>query len=71
MSSIRAIGIYEYSVVEDQWPRLVVRVDEDLAAFYRMLIPPSVPVNKPRWPAHITVVRAVKEMPTMGQRDKA
>ena len=43
--------------------RLVVQVDPGLADYYRSMIPKSVPVQKPRWPAHITVVRSGKEDP--------
>jgi hypothetical protein len=42
---------------------LVVEVDPGLAAFYRSLVPSSIPFRKPRWPPHITVVRALKEQP--------
>ena len=44
--------------------RLVVAVPDGLADFYRSLIPKSIPVQKPRWGAHITVVRSEKETPT-------
>ena len=43
--------------------RLVVEVDQDLADYYRSLIPKWMPSQRPRWPAHITVVRAEKEIP--------
>lgn len=44
-------------------PRLVVEVDPELARYYRSLIPKWIETNKPRWPAHITVVRPFKEKP--------
>lgn len=43
--------------------RLIVLVDKGLADFYRSLIPKSLPVQKPRWAPHITVVRSEKETP--------
>ncbi len=43
--------------------RLVVEVDQDIADYYRKLIPPWKTVFRSRWPAHITVVRAGKEIP--------
>ena len=43
--------------------RLVVAVDQELVDYYRSTIPRSMPVQKPRWPAHITVVRHEKETP--------
>ena len=42
---------------------MIVSVDPELARFYRSLIPESYPVQKPRWPAHCTVVRSGKEKP--------
>lgn len=52
-------GILEYS---ENW-RLVVRVEQDLADYYRSLIPKWMDVQRPRWPAHITVVRQEFETP--------
>ena len=43
--------------------KLVVEVDQELARFYRSLIPKWIGVTRPRWPAHITVVRSEKESP--------
>jgi hypothetical protein len=43
--------------------RLVMTVDPGLTAYYRSMIPKSMPVQKPRWPAHATVVRTGKETP--------
>ena len=43
--------------------RLVVEVDPELARYYRALIPSWLPANRPRWPAHITIVRPEKEVP--------
>lgn len=45
--------------------RLAVEVDQELADYYRSLIPKYIEQNRPRWPAHITVVRAEKETPTI------
>ena len=47
--------------------RLVLKVDQDLADYYRSLIPPWMSSQRPRWPAHITVVRQEKEMPVNKQ----
>lgn len=41
--------------------RLVVEVDPDLANFYRSLVP--FPCQRPRYPPHVTVVRAGLETP--------
>lgn len=41
----------------------VEELDEDLAAFYRSLIPFWMPANKPKFAPHITVVRIHKETP--------
>ena len=43
--------------------RLTIEVDQELTDYYRSLIPPWKPVNRPRWPAHITLVRPEKEVP--------
>lgn len=43
--------------------RLTVEVSQELSDYYRSLIPKHFRVNKPRWPAHITVVRPEKETP--------
>jgi hypothetical protein len=43
--------------------RLSVEVDQGIADFYRSLIPKWFSHNKPRWRAHITVVRSEKETP--------
>lgn len=54
-----ATGQLQYS---KDW-RLVVRVDQGTADYYRSLIPKWQPCQRPRWPAHITVVRQEKETP--------
>jgi len=56
---LTAVGILRYTGGE----RLVVEVDEDFGRYYRRLIPKSYPTQKPRWPPHITVVRAGKDIP--------
>lgn len=43
--------------------RLAVHVNQELANYYFSLIPKWIEVNRPRWPAHITVVRWEKETP--------
>jgi hypothetical protein len=51
-----AIGKLDYKIVEVGY-RLVVEVDQDIADFYRSLIPKSRCVNRQRYGAHISVVR--------------
>lgn len=43
--------------------RLVAEASPGIAAFYRALVPKSLSIQKPRWPAHCTVVRIGKEEP--------
>ena len=43
--------------------RLVLEVDQGLADYYRSLIPKYHVTNRPRWHAHVTVVRSGKEAP--------
>lgn len=43
--------------------RLAMEVDQGLSDFYRSLIPRYMPNNRPRWAAHVTVVRDGKEEP--------
>lgn len=42
---------YEYNY------KLALYVDQEIVNYYKSLIPKYFHVNKPRWPAHITVVR--------------
>lgn len=57
-----SIGTFHYS---SDGCALKVLVDPELAAYYRALIPKWKNVKCPRWPAHITVVRQGKEIPTI------
>ncbi len=50
-------GMLHYSGIN----RLVVNVEQDLADYYRSLIPRWIPNNRGRYRAHITVIREVKE----------
>ena len=43
--------------------RITLLVDQGLANYYRSLIPKTERVIKPRWDAHITVVRPEYEIP--------
>lgn len=52
-------GVLHYN---KEW-RLVVQVDQDLGDYYRSLIPKYCVTQRPRWAAHITVVRQEKETP--------
>lgn len=54
-------GVLRYTTTPEY--RLVVNIDQDLADYYRSLIPKWKLVNRPRWPAHITIVRPGKEEP--------
>lgn len=58
-----ATGTLQYS---KDW-RLVLRVEQDLVDYYRSLIPKWHSCQRPRWPAHITVVRQEKETPVHKQ----
>jgi hypothetical protein len=53
-------GVLRYSLESGQH-RLVVEVDRELARYYRSLIPKWIDTNKPKYSAHISVVR--KEVP--------
>lgn len=57
-----SIGVLRYSF--DTGHKLIVEVDQEISNFYRSLIPKFYSTNRPRYPAHITVVRSVKESPT-------
>lgn len=59
---LSSVGRLHYSQEDGQY-RLVVEVDQGLSDYYRALIPKWMDVNRPRWPAHITVVRPHKEIP--------
>ena len=59
----KSTGVLRYS---DDF-RLALEVDQGISDFYRSLLPKSVERNKPRWPAHITVVRQEKEKPVHTQ----
>jgi len=57
----KSIGVlrYEFEIGH----KLVVEVDQQLSDYYRSLIPKFVSTNRPRYSAHITVVRQEKETP--------
>ncbi len=59
MTMYESTGILRY---QENY-RLVVEVDQEIADYYRSLIPKWMTVYRSRWPAHITVVRAGKETP--------
>ncbi len=56
----RSIGTFQYG----PGIRAVLWVDQELADYYRRLIPKYHYAQKPMYPAHITVVRTAKETPT-------
>jgi len=43
--------------------RLTVEVDKELSNYYYSLIPKYLKASRPRWAAHVTVVRPEKEIP--------
>ena len=55
-----SIGRLQYS---DEGSKLIVEVDKGIAQYYRALIPKWMPVLKPLYDPHITVVRQEKEEP--------
>ena len=57
----KSTGTLRYDTISGH--RLVVEVDQGIADYYRSLIPLWKPVNKPMWPAHVTLVRPDKEVP--------
>jgi hypothetical protein len=50
----KSAGQLQYS---DNPYKLIVEVDSELADYYRSFVPPVVGLNKPMYPAHISVVR--------------
>ena len=61
MKSFKSEGVLRYS--NEGGYRLVAEVDQGIADYYRSLIPSYLQVQKPRWPAHCTIVRPGKEFP--------
>lgn len=53
-------GVLRYSGTN----RLALEVDQAISDYYRSMIPKYFSNNRPRWPAHVTVVREEKEEPT-------
>ena len=53
----RSVGHLRYSFTEDYGHKLIVEVDQELANFYRSLIPRWFDVNPQKFPAHISVIR--------------
>lgn len=60
MQLFESIGTLHY---EPDW-KLVLNIDQNLADYYRSLIPKYKPNNRQRYPAHVTIVRQTKELPT-------
>lgn len=56
-------GILHYGPEED---RAILLVDQDLADFYRRLVPKYIDIKAQRHPAHVTVVRTGLERPLAG-----
>lgn len=53
----KSSGILQYEGDD----KLIVLADPGMADFYRSLIPKYYDINRPKYPAHITVVRTGKE----------
>ena len=51
---MKALGIIRY--YDDEW-KVNVAIEDDLAAYYRSLVPKYYKINPTRYPPHITVVR--------------
>ena len=52
-------GVLQYG---DNW-RLILTVDQQIADYYRKLIPPWYRTMRPGYGAHVTVIRPEKEVP--------
>jgi len=50
-------GVLTYSIEPTVGHKLSLTIDEGLAATYRALVPKAVRLQRPRWPAHISVIR--------------
>ena len=59
MDLFKSSGILKYG---SDW-RLALEIDQQLADYYRSLIPKWFRSQRPRWSAHVTVVRPEKEVP--------
>ena len=57
-------GVLRYSNDEGYY-RLVVNIDPEISKYYYSLIPKWFDTNRPRWAPHVTVVRPIKEIPTI------
>jgi len=55
---------YGYLHYGEEW-KLIVKIDQDISNYYRSLIPKYMEVYPQMWPAHITVVRVKREVPTI------
>ncbi len=58
---LKSSGILAYSITNGQH-RLVLNIDNEIARYYRRLIPRWVDHQPPMYPAHITVVRPYREV---------
>lgn len=57
-----SIGTIRYET-KDEGYRLSVEIDQQIADYYRALVPFWKPITRQRYGAHITVVRIGKEVP--------
>jgi hypothetical protein len=60
---LRAKGRLNYSMDHVGY-RLVITLSRDFGAYYRSLIPKSLPVQAPKYPPHVTVIRSGRDVPT-------
>jgi len=56
-------GILRYEKTNEYY-RCVLDIDQELADYYRSLVPKAISLTRQRYGAHITVVRPYKEWPT-------
>jgi hypothetical protein len=63
MNLHKSTGILRYSRSESGGYRLVMEIDKELSRFYRSLMPKWITLNSQRYPPHVTIVRAEKEVP--------
>lgn len=52
-----SIGILKSSRLDDGYCKVIIEVDQEILNYYLSGIPKWIKVNRPRYPAHISVVR--------------
>lgn len=51
------LGTLQYTFLQSEGPKLIVKVELDLGEYYRSLVPPSYRIQCPRFLPHVSVVR--------------